>query len=138
MFFLSFCSTPLLTVFILLERPRTVQVNCRLPQPLSAACPTPIVHEFFSEGQPYAVILTQGLNGEPLRFPLHIFYCPQSLAKGAPINNAIRRITGGAQSAKPWCGPVLVLKFSGSRRQSYAEASANDFPALSAYFLSYK
>lgn len=120
------------------EGPRTFSVACRLPPSSSTACPTPVVHDFFPEGQPYAVILTQGLNGEPLRFPLHIFYSPQSLSRGAPVNNAVRRITGGAQAIKPWCGPVVVLKFSGSRRQTYADASANDFPALSAYFLAYK
>ena len=34
--------------------------------------------------------------------------------------------------------PVLVLKFNGSRKQGYSDASTNDLPALSAYFLNYK
>lgn len=108
-------------------------------KPQAGSCPIPLISEFFPEsgGQPQAIVLTQGLNGEPLRFPLHIFYCPASLQRGTPINRAIHRITSGA-AARPWPGPVLVLKFNGSRRQSYTDASTNDLPALSAYFLAFK
>jgi len=83
------------------------------------------------------MVLTSGLNGEPLRFPLHIFFDPLALSRGSPVNRAIYRITSGA-APRPWAGPVLVLKFNGSRRQNYTDASTNDLPALSAYFLSYK
>ncbi|EIN09442.1 hypothetical protein PUNSTDRAFT_65831 [Punctularia strigosozonata HHB-11173 SS5] len=117
------------------ERPRIIVVNCQ-PQS-SGACPVPLVREFFPRGQPQSVVLTQGLNNEPLRFPLHLWYCPISLAKGAPVNRAIHRITSGA-APKPWSGPVLVLKFNGSRRQGYTDAGSNDLPALSSYFLAYK
>lgn len=101
-------------------------------------CPAPIIQNYFDGYQPYAVILTKGLNGEPLRYPLHIFYCPSSLDRGSPVNNAITRITGGVQAQKPWCGPVLVMKFNGSRCQGYSDANSCDFTALSAYFLAYK
>jgi hypothetical protein len=117
------------------ERPRIIVVNCQ-PQS-SGACPVPLVREFFPRGQPQSVVLTQGLNNEPLRFPLHLWYCSISLAKGAPVNRAIHRITSAA-APKPWSGPVLVLKFNGSRRQGYTDAGSNDLPALSSYFLAYK
>lgn len=120
----------------LLGGPRTIEVGCAVVD--GSTCPAPVVQGYFSESQPYAVILTQGLNGEPLRYPLHIFYCPLSLSRGSPVNNAIKRITGGAQAKKPWCGPVLVMKFNGSRRQGYSDATSSDFTALSAYFLAYK
>ncbi|KAH9943817.1 hypothetical protein B0H21DRAFT_695102 [Amylocystis lapponica] len=133
----------LITVSAILFTPeddhsRIVPVQCR-PQGSNSQgiCPMPLVQNLFTESVPSTIILTQGLNGEPLRFPLHIWYCPTSLQRGSPVNRAIYRITSGA-AAKPWCGPVIVLKFNGSRRQGYADAGSNDLPALSAYFLAYK
>lgn len=135
------CLPPLfITDYAHAERPQIVTVNCQMSRkPQVGSCPMPLISEFFpdSGGQPQAIVLTQGLNGEPLRFPLHIFYCPVSLQRGTPINRAIHRITSGA-AARPWPGPVVVLKFNGSRRQSYSDASTNDLPALSAYFLAFK
>ncbi|KAH9066907.1 hypothetical protein EDB87DRAFT_471743 [Lactarius vividus] len=120
------------------DRPRIITVNCEPPRtPAQGTCPTPLVHGHFPGGQTGSVVLTQGLNGEPLRFPLHLWYSPGALAVNAPINQAIFRITSGA-AAKPWCGPVIVLKYNGSRRQGYSDAGSNDLPALSAYFLAYK
>ncbi|KAL5492492.1 hypothetical protein ACEPAI_3939 [Sanghuangporus weigelae] len=120
------------------ERPQIINVNCQLTRkPHSNSCPTPLVNDYFQEAQPQSLVLTQGLNGEPLRFPLHIFYCPIALQRGTPVNRAIYRITSGA-AARQWPGPVVVLKFNGSRRQSYSDASTNDLPALSAYFLAFK
>jgi len=120
------------------ERPQIVTVHCQptsLPQ--QGVCPTPLVQDFFPGSQPQSVVLTQGLNGDSLRFPLHLYYCPIALARGAPVNRAIYRITSGA-APKAWTGPVLVPKFNGSRKQGYADASTNELPALSAYFLNYK
>ncbi|OSX64144.1 hypothetical protein POSPLADRAFT_1045259 [Postia placenta MAD-698-R-SB12] len=120
------------------DRSRMITVPCR-PQGTASQgiCPLPLVHDYFKEGTPNTIILTQGLNGEPLRFPLHIWYCPKALQRGSPVNRAIHRITSGA-AAKPWCGTAIVLKFNGSRRQGYADAGTNDLAALSAYFLAYK
>lgn len=106
-------------------------------KPHAGTCPTPLISEYFPDGPPQSIVLTQGLNGEPLRFPLHIFYCPVALQRNTPVNRAIYRITSGA-APRAWPGPVLVLKFNGSRRQSYSDASTNDLPALSAYFLAFK
>ncbi|EPQ56740.1 hypothetical protein GLOTRDRAFT_39654 [Gloeophyllum trabeum ATCC 11539] len=134
---------PLVSVSALLfspeeERPRVITVQCRPQQvPANGSCPTPLVQDFFSDGQVGSIVLTQGLNNEPLRFPLHLFYSQSSLSRGAPVNRAILRITSGA-APKPWCGPVVVLKFNGSRRQGYSDAGSNDLPTLSAYFLTYK
>ncbi|KAH9971747.1 hypothetical protein BGW80DRAFT_1174397 [Lactifluus volemus] len=120
------------------DRPRIITVNCEPPRmPVQGACPTPLIQGHFPGGQANNFILTQGLNGEPLRFPLQLWYSPGALAANGPINQAIFRITSGA-AAKPWCGPVVVLKYSGSRRQGYSDAGSNDLPALSAYFLAYR
>ncbi|PPQ71892.1 hypothetical protein CVT24_006866 [Panaeolus cyanescens] len=120
------------------ERPRIITVSCR-PSPKSSQgmCPVPMLDSYFDGNPTESIVLTQGLNGEPLRFPLHLYFAPATLVKGNPVNRAIFHITSGA-AEKPWCGPVVVLKFNGSRRQGYSDAGSNDLPALSAYFLSYK
>jgi len=100
-------------------------------------CPIPLVQSHFPDGQSEGIVLTQGLNGEPLRFPLHLWYSPTALQKSSPVNRAIYHITSGA-APKAWCGTVIVLKYNGSRRQGYSDAGSNDLPALSAYFLAYK
>ncbi|KAI9067984.1 hypothetical protein FKP32DRAFT_214473 [Trametes sanguinea] len=120
------------------ERFRIITVQCTPQGTISQGiCPSPLLQDYFTDSVPNTIILTQGLNGEPLRFPLHIWFCPTSLQRGSPINRAIYRITNG-HATKAWCGPVVVLKFNGSRRQGYADAGSNDLPALSAYFLAYK
>ncbi|KAJ7036500.1 hypothetical protein C8F04DRAFT_1094641 [Mycena alexandri] len=118
------------------ERPKIVTVKCRPPlRPSHGVCPVPALQPYF-DSPPESFILTQGLNGELLRFPLHIFYSATALANGSPINRSIYRITSGA-AFKPWPGNVVAMKFNGARRQGYTDAGANDLPALSAYFLNY-
>ncbi|KAF5384570.1 hypothetical protein D9757_007507 [Collybiopsis confluens] len=120
------------------DRWTTTQVHCH-PASRSAqgACPVPVLQMFFPDGVTEGIVLTQGLNGESLRFPLHLWYSPTALQRNAPVNRSIYNITCGSAS-KAWCGAVVVLKFNGSRRQGYTDASPNDLPALSAYFLAYK
>ncbi|KII87282.1 hypothetical protein PLICRDRAFT_113086 [Plicaturopsis crispa FD-325 SS-3] len=120
------------------ERPRIIPVQCRPPlSPVNGMCPVPLLQDSFPGGGSESIVLAQGLNGEPLRFPLHVWYSGSCLQRGAPINRAIYHITQG-RALKPWCGTVVVLKFNGSRRQGYSDAGSNDLPALSAYFLAYK
>ncbi|KAG6332512.1 hypothetical protein ID866_6574 [Astraeus odoratus] len=66
------------------ERPRIITVKCRPPQvPSQGMCPQPLVSMHFPEGQAESIVLTQGLNGEPLRFPLHLWYSPTALQRRA-------------------------------------------------------
>lgn len=119
------------------DRPRIITVKCCPPhRPSYGLCPVPLLQPYF-DASPESIALTQGLNGEPLRFPLHVFYSPIALTQGSPINRSIYHITSGAAS-KPWYGNVVAFKFSGSRCQGYTEVGSNDLPALSAYFLSYQ
>ena len=118
------------------DGPRIVEVNCAVVG--GSTCPTPTVQDYFTESRPYAVILTRGLNGEPLCYPLHIFYCPLSLSRGFPVNNAIERITGSALAKQPWYGVVLVMRFSSSWCQGYSDAAASDPVTLSAYLFAHK
>ncbi|KAJ7333219.1 hypothetical protein DFH08DRAFT_707981 [Mycena albidolilacea] len=124
------------------ERPRVISVRCRPPQrppqrPSHDRClPVPALQPYF-DAPPDNVVLTQGLNGEPLRFPLHIFYSSSARNRSSPVNRAIYHITSGA-APKAWCGNVVAFKFNGARRQGYTDAGSSDLPALSAYFLSYQ
>jgi len=119
------------------ERPRIISISCRPShKPSQGMCPVPMVQSHFPDNQAESIVLTQGLNGEPLRFPLHLWYNTTALAKGTPLNRSIYHITSGA-APKSWSGTVIVLKFNGSRRQGYSDAGSNDLPALSAYFLAY-
>ncbi|GJJ11154.1 hypothetical protein Clacol_005385 [Clathrus columnatus] len=119
------------------EKPRLVSIECLPPSDLSMGpCPSPIIQGWFPNGRSCSLTLTQGLNQEPLRFPLQVHYDAEALSRSTPINRSVYRITSG-QAPRQWHGAVVVLKYSGSRRQSYADASLNDLPALSAYFLGY-
>lgn len=119
------------------EKPRLVSIECIPPSDLTMGpCPSPIIQAWFPHGQCSSLTLTQGLNQEALRFPLQVHYDAEALSRGSPINRSVYRITSG-QAPRQWHGVVIVLKYSGSRRQSYADASLNDLPALSAYFLGY-
>ncbi|KAJ7347706.1 hypothetical protein DFH08DRAFT_698644, partial [Mycena albidolilacea] len=119
------------------ERPRVISVRCRPPQrPSHGRCPVPALQPYF-DAPPDNVVLTQGLNGEPLRFPLHIFYSSSALNRSSPVNRAIYHITSGA-APKAWCCNVVAFKFNGAQRQGYTDAGTSDLPALSTYFLSYQ
>ncbi|KAH6916263.1 hypothetical protein BKA70DRAFT_482993 [Coprinopsis sp. MPI-PUGE-AT-0042] len=120
------------------EKPQLIQVKCRPSlKPSQGGCPTPLLQQYFPGGSMENLILSHGLNGETLRFPLSIWYCPTSVNSGSSPNRAIQNITGRA-ARKAWCGPVVALKFNGSRRQGFTAAGGNDLPALSTYFMGYE
>lgn len=110
------------------DRPRVVRVNClpaSTPRPdqrpqspqqhamaIAASAARPCQWE--ADTKPWlglqaigSVVLTHGLNGEPLRFPLHLFYVPDSLAKGTPVNRSIYKLTNGLAPRK-WSGNVSL------------------------------
>jgi hypothetical protein len=107
------------------DRPRVVRVNCTPTSPrdqrpqspqhaiaIAASAARPCQWEADTKpwlgGQPTgSVVLTHGLNGEPLRFPLHLFYVPDSLAKGTPVNRSIYKLTNGLAPRK-WSGNVSL------------------------------
>ncbi|KAJ7881878.1 hypothetical protein B0H13DRAFT_2048689, partial [Mycena leptocephala] len=106
------------------DQPRIITVKCRPPHhPARNLCPIPQLQPYF-DASPDSIVLTQGPSGELLRSPLHVFYSPTALTKGAPINRCIHNITSGA-AAKPWYGNVVAFKFSGPRCQGYTEAGSS-------------
>jgi hypothetical protein len=102
------------------EKPRIQVVSCQSAMaspgagagPDGTGCPDPLIQHYFPAGRPEAVVLTQGLGNETLRYPLQLWYCPISLSQRQPVNKAIERITSG-KAPRTWCGPVVVLKYGG-------------------------
>ncbi|KIM53402.1 hypothetical protein SCLCIDRAFT_17926 [Scleroderma citrinum Foug A] len=109
-----------------INRPRIITVQCRPLQPSMGACPQPLIE--FPDGQAECITL---------RSSLQLWYSPTALSLGVPINQAISFMTAGSE-AKVWHGMVVVLKFSGSRRQNYSHANLNDNLDLFPYFLAHK
>jgi hypothetical protein len=83
----------------MIERARIISIVCH-PRGRNQ-CPLPQVQGHFPDSVPSQLVLTQGLNQEPLRFPLQLFYCDTSLKRGSPVNKAVRRITSG-KTQKQW------------------------------------
>ena len=94
-----------------LDGPCTTEIGCTVIDGMTQ-CPAPIVQSSFTESQQYAAILTQELNGKPSRYPLSVFHYSPSLSQPSPVNDAIKRITGGTRA--PWCGPAPIMNFNGS------------------------
>ncbi|KAG2147913.1 uncharacterized protein EDB93DRAFT_1085209, partial [Suillus bovinus] len=69
------------------EHPNIITVECRPSKILSQGMrPQPLVSGHFPDAQAESIILTQDFNGEPLRFPLHLWYLPTALLTYAPIH----------------------------------------------------
>ncbi|KAG8933915.1 hypothetical protein FRC03_009364 [Tulasnella sp. 419] len=117
------------------ERPRIVRIQCTAqPQPSGPTIWTPLPQEYVGVPEISGHVVTHGIGGAQLRFPLQLFYGANSFTDGSPINRVIHRMTGG-KSTCPWAGNLLALKFSGSRRQGYTDATYNDVAPLIASFL---
>jgi len=119
-------------------------VSVELSWPESSYPPLPLLQTYFpelnmttgSEGKSYpeSVILTKGLNGSTLHKPLHIWYSLLSLETAADQNYAVMGLSSIA-AERPWYGPVLVLKFTGSKLDGYCDASLDpDLITLTGYF----
>ena len=119
------------------EQARVVPVECHRTSGSVSIAPVPDLVAYFGGHELQSLILTIGPMGEPLRFPLHIWYAPTLLERGEPINRAILNIDSCSDRAtRPWTGPVIVLKFDGGSRRSYKDAGMLDIQTLSAYFSS--
>ncbi|KAK7448890.1 hypothetical protein VKT23_013622 [Stygiomarasmius scandens] len=120
-------------------RARFIEVGLRRSSRRSAThllqCPVPVVQSYFGDEQPENLVVIQGINGVDLRFPLQVWYSPTAFEASHPVNEAIWQATLGSTS-RPLYGPVVVLKYRGTRRLDYADTGTRDYTTLSAYFLS--
>lgn len=123
------------------DRARIVRIDCIIqsqsPGPPSLS---PIIHPYIGGiRNPGAVVVTHGIGGALLRYPLHVFYRADFLVDGSPPNQSISRLTGG-RSTNIWKGDVVALKFQGTRRQWYATMSSSTLYHLvypPSYLISY-
>jgi hypothetical protein len=118
------------------ERPRLIKVDCLAHTQSTGPCIwTPLAHPHIGgASEPASMVITNGVGGAPLRFPLHLFYRADFMMDGSRTNRAIYRLTGG-RSVYEWRGNVLALKFYGSRRQGYSDITLSDLGSLVAHFL---
>jgi len=119
------------------DRPRIIKVDCLAETQSSGPCLwSPIARPHVGGMRaPASIIVTHGVGGAPLRFPLHVFYRTDVSGDEPPINRSIYRLTSGGRSKHVWRGHVVALKFSGTRRQGYTDITMNDLSSLVAYFL---
>ncbi|KDQ12994.1 hypothetical protein BOTBODRAFT_111976 [Botryobasidium botryosum FD-172 SS1] len=119
------------------DRPRIIKVECLAETQSSGPCLwSPITRPHVGGmRQPASIIVTHGVGGAPLRFPLHVFYRTDVSDNEPPVNRSIFRLTSGGRSKHIWRGNVVALKFSGTRRQGYTDITMNDLSSLVAYFL---
>lgn len=119
-------------------RPRIIHVEClAFIEPSSSLMNwTPRVREHMKAGPHDAIgsltIETGISEGAPLRYPLQVFY-----SRGGPtsqlVNQAVLSLSKG--QATQAGGSIVVLKYSGTRRQGYIDATFNDLPTLVSYFI---
>ncbi|KAF8318664.1 hypothetical protein DL93DRAFT_2124797 [Clavulina sp. PMI_390] len=118
------------------ETPQLIRIDCLARPQASGPCKwTPVAGPFVGgTREPGNVIVTRGVAGAVLRFPMQIFYRADFLIDGSPPNRCIQKLTGG-HAVHQWNGNVVALKFFGNRRQGYADATNADLAALVAYFM---
>ena len=80
-------------------------------------------------------ILRFGAQMRFLSSPFHIFFDLQSYVAGSPRNNAIAGITRPVNiQARPWPGPVVVLKRTSASGGIYSDFQLSDIEHIRAYF----
>ncbi|CCO29883.1 hypothetical protein BN14_03904 [Rhizoctonia solani AG-1 IB] len=80
--------------------------------------------------------ITRNVGGEPLRYPLRVFFRDNFLRDGSPLNHSVSEITHG-NARHDWAGNIVVLKWTGARRQGYQNMTLGDLPIIAAWLLAY-
>ncbi|CAE6381670.1 unnamed protein product, partial [Rhizoctonia solani] len=119
------------------ERPKLVPVTLRGHElPNGSVDWSPRLQNIVGhESEVSSMIITKGVGGETLRFPLHIFFRTHFLTDGSRTNTSVYGLTHG-QANYQWKGPVVALKFTGTRQSAYTSISMSDLPPL-VYFMTY-
>lgn len=80
--------------------------------------------------------ITRNVGGEPLRYPLQVFFRDSFVYDGSPRNQTVLSLTSG-NARHIWAGNMVVLKWTGARRQMYKDMAMGDLHAIAAWLLSY-
>ncbi|QRV93185.1 MYND Zn-finger protein [Ceratobasidium sp. AG-Ba] len=119
-------------------RPRIVHVEClAFIEPASSLMNwTPRVREHMLVGPHDSIgsltIETGISEGAPLRYPLQVFFTRNGPGSHL-VNQSIYSLSKGQASQTG--GHIIILKYSGTRRQGYIDASFNDLPTLVSHFI---
>lgn len=91
---------------------------------------------FGEQATPSDVVCSKGAGGRRLRSPLHFFFefPPDSMPRLANLsrNGSIYTLSG--ETAHPWRGNIVVLKFNGGLRRSYQDVEDSDLRAIAHFF----
>lgn len=119
------------------DRPRLIQINILGVVHQSGVIDwQPLLSQLLGADTDLASMpVSTGVGGEPLRFPLQVFFRANFLTDGSRTNQSINALTYG-KSRHEWRGPVIALKYSGSRLSSYTNITMSDLPPL-VYYLTY-
>ena len=118
------------------ERPVELIYKPRLSRDNRNNRPFPELSRFFPESTPSETVMTNGIAGVPIRFPVSIWTCPVSFVRGWPINRAVHtRCGNNAFQMSPWFGPVVVLKYGGTRCTKFVDMSDLDLALVLGYFM---
>ncbi len=93
-----------------------------------------IQHYFSQDSHLDSLVLNTGIANVELRYPLNVWYDNNDLVAGRCQNRAILRLCGLSKPEKPWCGVVIVLRFSGKRCRAFKDVTLSDLSTISAYF----
>jgi hypothetical protein len=118
------------------EAAQVVQITCeRSRGGYKYNCPAPQLDVYFRvKGTVVGSLdVTIGFNGVPLRRPLKLWYCTASMREATWPNRSIQNTINGNQE-NVWHGPVVAMKFNGTRRRSFASAGFHDLVNLSHFF----
>ncbi|KAG9128140.1 hypothetical protein FRC07_004482 [Ceratobasidium sp. 392] len=119
------------------DRPRLIQINILGVVHQSGVIDwQPVLSQLLGDDTDVASLpVSTGVGGEALRFPLQVFFRANFLTDGSRTNHSIDSLTYG-KSRHEWRGPVIALKYSGSRLSSYTNITMSDLPPL-VYYLTY-
>jgi hypothetical protein len=119
------------------ERPKLIPVNLRgMVHEGGVVDWQPVLDAVLGpDAQVASMIISTGVGGEALRFPLQVFFRSNFLSDGSRINRSVEALTYG-KARHSWRGPIVALKYSGTRLSGYTNITMSDLPAL-VYFLTY-
>ena len=76
-----------------------------------------------------------GRNGEPLDWPLVVYFGVDDYATGRNPNRAVRTLVEGRYpDAMLWCGPMVVLKASNKDMGNFVDVSCSDIEDVRSFF----
>ncbi|KAI0691743.1 hypothetical protein C8Q76DRAFT_632248, partial [Earliella scabrosa] len=98
----------------------------------------PLIHRWIDSRAAANVVITKGLTGDDLRYPLDVWYDRTAYQAGGSRNGAVDVLCQSTvhQDWKEWSGNAVVLKFAGCRKQAYRDVNELDLYILAMYFTS--